>query len=308
MTNAGQTFNAPVAPPEENRIRVGELDVRYLEWGGADSAAQTPIRTPARTPIVALHGLASSANWYERVAARLSAQYRVVAPDQRGHGQTTQAPSGYDWQTLASDVVRFMDVLGLERVAVLGHSWGGNVAINVAAKFPERVAKLVMIDGGFLDGHLLPDANWEMFRSRFSPRNVTGDRTEFLDRLREQLADCWGDDLERIVQTMVYADEEGQIQDILRPSNHAQVLEAMWGDPPSVTLPQISCPTLIVPAGPRLDRAGSEFNRTKQVMVDAAAQAVRSNRVHWIPETVHDIGYHKPDELAGVIREFLSEE
>ena len=295
MTEPGQAFN----PPAENRIRVGELDVRYLEWAGPSPAAPVPI--------VALHGLASSANWYERLAARLSGQYRIVAPDQRGHGQTTQASGGYDFPTLAADVTRFMDALGIEQAAVLGHSWGGNVAINVAAYFPQRVSRLVMIDGGFLDGHLLPDASWENFRARFAPRNVSGDRTEFLERLREQLADCWGDDLERIVQTMVYEDGDGQIQDILRPSNHAQVLEAMWGEPPSVTLPRISCPTLIVPAGPRPERAGGEFSRNKEVMVAAAAQAVQDNRVHWIPETVHDIGYHKPDELAGVILKFLEQ-
>ncbi len=301
MTNPGQTFN----PPAENRTRIGELDVRYLEWAGP--AGPVPAPGPGPVPIVALHGLASSANWYERLAARLRARYRIVAPDQRGHGQTTQASSGYDWQTLAADVARFMDGLGLEQAAVLGHSWGGNVAINVAAQFPERVSRLVMIDGGFLDGHLLPDASWEVFRARYAPRNVSGNRPEFLGRLREQLGDCWGADLERIVQTMVYADAEGQIQDILRPSNHAQVLEAMWGEPPSVTLPRISCPTLIVPAGPRPERAGSEFSRTKEVMVAAAARAVKDNRVRWIPDTIHDIGYHKPDELARVIMEFLEE-
>ena len=285
--------------PTEHRTRVGELDVHYLEW--------LPSEQPKSTPVVALHGLASTSHWYERLSARLSGSYRVVAPDQRGHGRTTQAPAGYDWQTLASDVISFMDRLGIETAAVLGHSWGGNVAINVAAKFPERVSKLVMIDGGFLDGHLLPDASWELFRNRFAPRNVSGTRSEFLARVSDQLADCWAEDLERIVQTMVYEDGEGQIQDILRPSNHAQVLEAMWGEPPSVTLPRIECPTLIVPAGPRPDRAGGEFSRTKQVMVEAAAQAVPNNRVHWIPETIHDIGYHKPDELAGVILEFLGD-
>ena len=295
MTSHGQGPNAPT----EHRATIGELDVRYLEW--------MPDGDPQTTPILALHGLASSANWYERLAGRLSRQYRVIAPDQRGHGQTTQAPSGYDWQTLASDAIRFLDHLGIEGAAVLGHSWGGNVAINVASRFPSRVSGLVMIDGGFLDGHLLPDASWELFRNRFRPRDVSGDRQEFLARLSEQLDDCWGDDLERIVQTMVYEDEQGQIQDILRPANHAQVLDAMWGEPPSVTLPNILCPTLIVPAGPRPDRAGSEFNRTKTTMVEAAARAVPNNRVHWIPETIHDIGYHKPDELAAVIMEFLAE-
>ena len=295
MTTAGPHSNAPV----EHYTEIGELQVRYLEWQcGGDLQA---------TPILALHGLASSSNWYERLAARLSLKHRIAAPDQRGHGQTTQSPTGYDWQTLAADAIRVLDHLGLEQAAVLGHSWGGNVAINVAARFPERISKLVMIDGGFLDGHLLPDASWEVFQERYSPRNVSGTRREFLARISQQLEDCWGDDLERIVQTMVYEDEEGQIQDILRPSNHAQVLDAMWGEPPSVTLPDIQCPTLIVPAGPRPDRAGSSFNLTKTVMVEAAAQAVPNNRVHWIPETIHDIGYHKPDELAAVILEFLEE-
>ncbi|MCY4366316.1 MAG: alpha/beta hydrolase [Chloroflexi bacterium] len=294
MTNSGNGSATPI----EHRATIGDLEVRYLEWlSSGESSA---------TPILALHGLASSANWYERLAARLSGQYRVWAPDQRGHGQTTQAPTGYDWQTLAADAIRFLDHLGIEKAAVLGHSWGGNVAINVAARFPERVSMLVMIDGGFLDGHLLPDASWELFRNRFAPRNVSGDRQEFLDRISAQLDDCWAEDLERIVQTMVYEDEAGQIQDILRPSNHAQVLEAMWGEPPSVTLPDILCPTLIVPAGPRPDRAGGEFRRTKTVMVEAAAEAVPNNRVHWIPETIHDIGYHKPDELAAVIMDFLA--
>ena len=295
MATPGQDFIAPT----EHFAKIGELEVRYLEWvPGTDSRS---------IPILALHGLASSANWYERLAARLSLKHRTVAPDQRGHGQTTQAPSGYDWQTLAADAIRVLDHLGLERAAVLGHSWGGNVAINVAAKFPDRVSKLVMIDGGFLDGHLLPDASWEVFQNRYAPRNVSGNRQEFLDRISAQLGDCWAEDLERIVQTMVYEDDEGQIQDILRPSNHAQVLEAMWGDPPSGTLPNIRCPTLIVPAGPRPDRAGSNFNLTKSVMVEAAAKAVPTNRVHWIPETIHDIGYHKPDELAAVIMEFLGQ-
>jgi len=296
LTTQGQHFGGPT----EHHAKIGQLQVRYLDW--------LPAADVANSPILALHGLASSANWYERLAARLCRQYRVVAPDQRGHGQTTQSPSGYDWQTLASDAIRVLDYLGVEQASVLGHSWGGNVAINVAAKFPERVSKLVMIDGGFLDGHLLPDASWEVFQNRYGPRNVSGTRQEFLDRISQQLADCWDSDLERIVQTMVYEDEDGHIQDILRPSNHAQVLEAMWGEPPSVTLPNIQCPTVIVPAGPRPDRAGSDFNLTKRVMVEAAAKAVPNNRVHWIPETIHDIGYHKPDELARVILEFLGEE
>ena len=280
--------------PVEAWADVGGLCMRYLDWGGHGP------------PIVALHGLASSAHWYDIVAPFLCDQYRIIAPDQRGHGQTTQAPSGYDWETLSGDVTGLMDHVGLDRATVLGHSWGGNVATNLAARYPERVSKLVMIDGGFLGGASARDPDWESFSARVRPRDVSGGREEFLDRLRTQLADCWSDELERIVQTMVYEDEQGQIQDILRPENHLQVIRAMWEHPPANILPSIECPTMIVAAGPKPERAGSDFALRRVEMVAAAAGQLKDCRVHWIPETIHDIGYHKPVELAGLIREFLT--
>ena len=53
------------------------------------------------------------------------------------------------------------------------------------------------------------------------------------------------------------------------------------------------------------ERADSEFAIVRRRMVDAAAQAIENVQVRWIPETIHDIGYHKPGELAEIIRGFL---
>ena len=290
MPQDGSNLTQPV----EKWADIGDLRMRYLDWGGDGP------------PILALHGLASTGHWYELIAALLSNEYRIIAPDQRGHGKTTQAESGYDWPTLASDAAGLMDSLDIDQASVLGHSWGGHVASSLAANRPERVNKLVMIEGGFLDARLGDEPTWESFSHRVRPRNVTGNREEFLDRLRVQLADCWSDDLERIVQTMVYEDEEGQIQDILRPQNHAQVIRTMWDYPPSAVLPNVNCPTLIVPAGPTPERADSDFAQRRRLMVESATNYLKNCRVDWIPETIHDIGYHKPVELAQVIREFLA--
>ena len=288
-------MTSPIFRPTEAWVELGDINMRYLDWGGDGP------------PVMALHGLASSAHWYDIVAPLLRNEFRIVAPDQRGHGQTTQAPSGYDWATLSKDVSGLMDHLGIPQAAVLGHSWGGHVASGLAAYSPERVSRVVMIDGGFLNGHLWPTGTWEEFSETLRPRNVTGDREEFLDRLRTQLADCWSDELERVVQTMVYQDENGQIQDILHPDHHYQVLQAMWDEPPSAILPRMSCPSLIVAAGPRPDRANSEFSRRRQIMVAAAEKDLKNGGVHWVPDTIHDIGYHKPQELARLISEFLRE-
>ena len=289
MTSAG-------VRPVEKWADVGALRMRYLDWGGNGP------------PVLALHGLASSAHWYDLVAPHLSEGHRVIAPDQRGHGQTTQATSGYDWQTLASDVAGLLDHLGLARASVLGHSWGANVAVNLAARFPHRVSSLVSIDGGLSSPRAESTSDWEQYRVTRRPRDVSGTRQQFLDRLRTQLHFCWNDEVERIVQTMVYEDGNGQIQDILRPENHLQVMRAMWEEPTSVVWPHIECRALIVPAGPRPERAGTEAARVKEERVAAAAQGIKNCRVCWIPGTVHDIGYHKPQELASVILEFLQEE
>ena len=241
----------------------------------------------------------------DRVGFLICDMHQIIAPDQRGHGQTTQASSGYDWETLSKDVVGLMDQLDISSAAVFGHSWGANVALNVAARYPERVFALGLIDRG-----VSPSGgtrgSWEEVRASATPRDVSGTRQEFLDRLRTQLSFCWNDQVERIVQTMIYEDHEGHIQDILRPENHIQVMRAMWEKPASETYPNIACPTIIIPAGPTPQRAGTERARVKHESVAAANRGITNSRVHWIPETVHDIGYHKPEELARVIRDFLA--
>jgi pimeloyl-ACP methyl ester carboxylesterase len=282
--------------PVEKWADVGVLRMRYLDWGGSGS------------PVVALHGLASSARWYDLVAPHLSQLHRVVAPDQRGHGQTTQAGTGYDWQTLASDIAGLMDHLSIEQAAVLGHSWGANVALNLAARFPHRVTSLVTIDGGLSSLRVESTSDWEQYRAARRPRDVSGTRQQFLDRLRVQLAFCWNNELERIVQTMIYEDGDGQVRDILWPENHVQVMRAMWEEPTSIVWPRVQCRTLIVPAGPLPHRVGTEAARVKEGRVAAAVRGIKNCRVHWIPETVHDIGYHKPQELASAVLEFLAED
>ncbi len=279
--------------PGEHWVNIDDLNVHYLDWSGDGS------------PLLALHGMASSAHWYERVANYISECHRIIAPDQRGHGQTGQASTGYDWETLALDLVGLLDYLELDRVSVIGHSWGGHVASNFAARHPDRINSLIMIDGGFQDGHLLPNATEEIFRERFKPRNVSGDMGEFLGRIQEQLANCWGDDLEKIVLSMVYENADGLIEDILRPAHHSQILTAMWNEPPSTVFPRINCPTLIIPAGPKAERAHTEFSRMRETMLEAAVGVAKDVQVEWIRDTIHDIGYDKPKELADIILRFV---
>ncbi len=96
-------------------------------------------------PIVILHGLFGEGDNWRAVANRLSERFRVVLLDLRNHGE-----SGWEdemgFAEMAEDVFDTMDYLGLEDVALLGHSLGGKVAMTVAAARPERLKALVVVD------------------------------------------------------------------------------------------------------------------------------------------------------------------
>ena len=96
-------------------------------------------------PLVLLHGLFGSAGNFGGVQRRLAVDRRVIALDLRNHGSSPHA-AAMDYPSMAADVIETLDTLGLDRVAVLGHSLGGKVAMAVALCHPARIERLVVAD------------------------------------------------------------------------------------------------------------------------------------------------------------------
>jgi len=110
----------------------------YTEWG----AATAP-------PLLMLHGVTGHARTWDDEAAAFAARYRVLALDQRGHGDSDPSPNAdYTVATLSSDVAAFIDALGLSHLSIVGLSMGGRVAIAFAGQATTRVDRLVIVDIG----------------------------------------------------------------------------------------------------------------------------------------------------------------
>jgi len=92
-----------------------------------------------------LHGLFGCRDNWHPVAKELSRRYGVVVPDLRNHGQSFHG-ARFDYDVMAGDVRRLMDALAADRVALLGHSMGGKVAMRFAALYPERLERLIVVD------------------------------------------------------------------------------------------------------------------------------------------------------------------
>jgi pimeloyl-ACP methyl ester carboxylesterase len=97
-------------------------------------------------PLVLLHGWPQ--HWYlwRRVIPRLAPHARVICPDLRGFGWSAVPPGGYDKQTMAGDVLRLLDALGLERVRLAGHDWGGWIGFLLAMREPVRVERFLALN------------------------------------------------------------------------------------------------------------------------------------------------------------------
>ncbi|MER7175374.1 alpha/beta fold hydrolase [Streptomyces mesophilus] len=90
------------------------------------------------SPLLLLHGFPQ--HWYgwRKVAALLASEHRLIVPDLRGFGWSEQPERGYDADGLAGDMIALLDALGLERVGLVGHSWGAHVGFRLCLRAPER--------------------------------------------------------------------------------------------------------------------------------------------------------------------------
>ncbi len=114
----------------------------------ADDGARIDVRvdgTQRRARVVLIHGFPLTREIWDAQADALAQRYRVVRPDLRGTGKSSAPEGPYLMERLAADVAALLDALGIERVAIAGHSMGGYVALAFARMFTERVSRLALV-------------------------------------------------------------------------------------------------------------------------------------------------------------------
>ena len=95
-----------------------------------------------------LHGIGNYGRVWDFVADAMAGRLRLIAPDARGHGDSTKPAAGYDATDFVADAVAILDALGLDRVVLVGHSMGGGHGLALALAHPERIRAFVLIDIG----------------------------------------------------------------------------------------------------------------------------------------------------------------
>ena len=281
--------------PEDAWTELRGLKFHYRDWGGSGQ------------PIVLLHGLASTSRIWDMTAPILSASYAVVALDQRGHGESAKPDDGYDFASVGADLHAFIQDLGIESPIVIGHSWGGDVALEYAVLHPEVCKGLGFIDGGSIDISTRPGNTLELAMEEMAPPDWTGMTVvKLLERARTwRQPSMMTPAHEEILLSNFNVDGDGAISSRLSRANHLRIIEALWDHVPSKLYPEVSCPVLLMPA--RQDGTNSPNDRQSRraESIESAEGLIPKSETVWFEDSVHDVPLQRPELVAQVITEHI---
>ena len=276
--------------PEERRIQAGGVTLSIRDHEGGSP------------PVLALHGLASNARWWDLVAARLDE--RVVAVDLRGHGLSDKPDTGYDFASVAGDVIGVADTLELSEYVVAGHSWGASVALWVAALDTQRCRGGVCVDGGATDLRAYFGDSWAEAEIRMRPPQLQGITAGAIHSWMSASPLAEGSDAQTAAEIMLGNfepdGEDGLLRPRLRIERHMQIARHLFEQDPTELMRRITVPVLIVPAGDPDDPP-----EPKRAAVEKAAASLGEKAtVVWVAGE-HDIPVQRPAEVAAAIEEFV---
>ncbi len=271
--------------PRERRISLSGLRFHYLEWGHSSSPA-----------LVLLHGFGSHARSWDHVAVAMADRFRVLALDQRGHGDSDRAPHGdYTVRAMAGDLQQFSDALCPGRFTLVGLSMGGRISIAYTAAHPGRVERLVLVDIG---PEIAPEG---LARIQTTVSNVPEEleSAEQAYQVLRAAAPRYSEALLRhrlrhSFNRLPSGKLTWKYDKVLRDQTRGtRDIPNLWPD-----LGRITCPTLIV--------RGAESDVLSPEIAKRMLETLKDGRLVEIADAGHTIPGDQPEAFIKAVRAFLA--
>jgi pimeloyl-ACP methyl ester carboxylesterase len=273
--------------PKDKTVTVNGLKLHYLDWGAEGS----PV-------MVLLHGLRGHAHSWNDVSAALCGDYRILALDQRGRGDSDWARDGdYSTSAYVSDLLGFCDALKLEQFILVGHSMGGRNSMSFAGRHADRLQKLIIVDiGPTVD----PAGGQRITQELISvPEEFDSfeDVVQYMGRQNRFASDAV---LRRRLQYATRELPNGKVgwrYDLAireqRRKGTAPPAEDLWP-----LLPNITCPTLLV--------RGRQSDLLSAEVAQRMVQTLPSAKLAEVDRAGHMVFEDNPNDFIAVMKDWLS--
>jgi pimeloyl-ACP methyl ester carboxylesterase len=280
------------------------VERRVAGAGGVPLAVRLHHPHGTERPVLALHDLSANARIWDAVAAELAARgHPVAAVDQRGHGRSARpgATERYDIAALTDDLVAVLDALGWTApVLVAGHGWGGNVALELAARHSARLAALALVEGGTIELSTR-FADWPTCEMAMTPAALEGRPASSVERMLGLRHPDWPPVSRAAVMADVEVLGDGTVRPWLAPADYLAILGHLWNHHPPAVYPDVSAPTLLVCAGDP-DAPVARFDTAKREEIATAVKSLPVVVTRWI-DGDHELHAEHPDAVAGLLHD-----
>jgi pimeloyl-ACP methyl ester carboxylesterase len=270
------------------------LRLHYCDWGNADAP-----------PLVLVHGGRDHARNWDWVAQRLREPWHIITPDLRGHGDSQWSQDGsYNMPGYIYDLAQLVHQRGLAPVNLIGHSLGGNIATRYAAIYPDKVRRLVSIEGLGPSPKVIAERAAKPMAERLrawveSQRGLAGRQprrypsiADAEARMREANKHLSPEQAHHLTRYGVTQNEDGTFGWKFDPYLHVfppvdlpvEEVEKLWT--------QVTCPTLLVygkeswASNPQEDGRARHFRDARVVLVEKAGHWVHHDQTDVFVDTV----------------------
>ena len=252
-------------------------------------------------PVILLHGLSQQRRFWDPVVARMR-HAPVVTIDQRGHGASTAGPQAdYSIDRCARDVIELAESLAYPRIHVVGHSWGGAVALRVTAAAPDLVESCCLIDGGLStpSAPALPGSDpaiREALLERLRPPELGIPIDEIWTILARGMGDAWSDEAQQALVPTYSVDPDGTARTVIGVDRHMSVLAGLLDYDPWPDAENVRQPVWAIFCEPR----GVQSDESRLRVIERAQQMPHALVQRW-HGAMHDVPLQWPALVAGLI-------
>ena len=220
-------------------VETNGIKLHYHDYPGGD-----------REPLLLMHGLTANAHSFSGlINAGLAENRRVLLVDLRGRGLSDKPEYGYTMPDHAADIIGMLDALGINRVVLGGHSFGGLLTLYTAANFPERVKKLVVIDAAAEVARIEIVELIKPSLQRLGQRVPSAD--DYVERIKAAPYfhdGFWDEHLEAFYRADVTLNEDGTVSAHAGASQMTQAIDGVLAEDWHAHFAKIDQPALLIQA------------------------------------------------------------